>query len=268
MVEQPPSSTARELSEYLSRQFDRLNTAINGVVNATVNTSMTLGRMILNGPWNPATNDGQLFLNGASGNRIEFNGNGPAAPSFTTRSTGTRLSIVPLLSGTTVADVAIGYESNALWFSMPTANSAYSFKWYGGTTLAAGLKANGDLSTIGAINTSSPTAGIGYATGSGGSVTQATSKATTVTLNRVCGIVTTASDALAAGAVVSFTFNNSSWHSDHMLLNTIGGNDGAYNVGYASVSDGVVRVWIKNISAGSLSQAIPIIFTIIKSVSS
>jgi hypothetical protein len=196
-----------------------------------------------------------------------------------------------------------------LWSSVNVATA--SFKWFGGTTLAAQLTGEGaftcrgDITTYraaaptvgalffgntvskyiyydaskfnfvggnilsdGGVLSSSLTAGVGYSTGAGGTITQLTSKATPVTLNRLCGTITTAADALAAGAVVSFTFNNSSWHSDHMVLDTVGGTDGAYTVGFSSISDGVVRIWIKNTSTGSLSQAIPIIFTIIKSVNS
>lgn len=44
------------------------------------------------------------------------------------------------------------------------------------------------------------TGGIGYQTGSGGTVTQATSKSTAVTLNKLSGRITLNAEALAAGA--------------------------------------------------------------------
>ena len=50
--------------------------------------------------------------------------------------------------------------------------------------------------------------GIGYGTGSGGVVTQLTSKSTTVTLNKPSGQIIMNNAALAAGATVSFSVNN------------------------------------------------------------
>lgn len=53
------------------------------------------------------------------------------------------------------------------------------------------------------------TLGIGYTTGSGGTVTQATSRTTGVTLNKINGQITTTSTSLAAGASATFTVTNS-----------------------------------------------------------
>jgi hypothetical protein len=264
MVEQPPSSTTRELAEYLSRQFDRLTTAVfNGVAGAT----QTFSRLALDGVWDAASGKAQLFLNGAIGNRIEFNGNGPAAPSFTTRSTGTRLAIVPLLSGTTVADVAIGYEPNALWFGMSTVNPAHSFKWYGGTTLAAQLTSDGNLSAIGSILSSSTTGGVGYGAGSRGTVTQLTSKVTTVILNAVCGTITTSNSALTANQEVGFQLTNSTIGvNDVVIVNP--GTSTNINAGYAvrigSSFNGGTAIMIKNLTAGTLSDILVINFAVIK----
>ena len=52
-------------------------------------------------------------------------------------------------------------------------------------------------------------AGLGYGTGAGGTVTQATSKSTAVTLNKPTGQITTHNAALAADTTVSFLVNNS-----------------------------------------------------------
>ena len=61
----------------------------------------------------------------------------------------------------------------------------------------------------GALTSSSATAGLGYATGAGGAVTQATNRTTGVTLNKVCGAITTDAASLAAGAEATFTVTNS-----------------------------------------------------------
>lgn len=78
------------------------------------------------------TGAGQIYLNGATGNRIDFNGNGVAAPTFTTRSAGTKIVLYPSLNASSV-DYAFGITSNTLWTSVPTAASGI-FSWYGGTT--------------------------------------------------------------------------------------------------------------------------------------
>lgn len=64
------------------------------------------------------------------------------------------------------------------------------------------------LKVVGLVKSTSPTAGVGYDTGAGGSVTQATSRTTGVTLNKICGAVTLVS---AAGLATyqTFTVTNS-----------------------------------------------------------
>lgn len=75
------------------------------------------------------------------------------------------------------------------------------------TTPVIGVATGTSLAVTGLI-TSSGTAGIGYATGAGGAVTQITSRATGVTLSKICGAITTDSTSLAAGAEATFTVTN------------------------------------------------------------
>ena len=102
------------------------------------------------------TGGGQIYLNGATGNRIDFNINGTAAPTFTTRSVGTKIVLYPLIAGSTV-DYALGIEGSHMWSSVEQATSAYGFKWYGGTTNVMTLRGNGTLS----LNSTSATLGDG-----------------------------------------------------------------------------------------------------------
>ncbi len=113
----------------------------------------------------------------------------------------------------------------------------------------------------------SPTAGIGYATGAGGAVTQATSKSTGVTLNAVCGYVTLNNEALAAGAVVTFVMTNSAVvNSDIIVTNMIGGGTpGAYMLD-AVAGTGQITFVVRNVTAGSLSQDFSIGFAVVKGV--
>jgi hypothetical protein len=107
---------------------------------------------------------------------------------------------------------------------------------------------------------------IGYGTGSGGTVTQATSKATGVTLNKPSGRITTAATALAANSRTSFLLNNSKIAAtDIVLVTTVSGAGiSAYRCEAWGVGAGIVYIAIENITAGSLSDAININFVVIK----
>ena len=109
----------------------------------------------------------------------------------------------------------------------------------------------------------------GYITGEGGTVTQATSKSTAVTLNKKCGTVTLNNAALAADAIVSFTLTNSTIAAtDVIVLNhASAGTAGKYALN-AQAAAGSASINVTNISAGSLSEAIVIRFAVIKAVTS
>lgn len=111
--------------------------------------------------------------------------------------------------------------------------------------------------------------GVGYVTGAGGAATQATSKSTTVTLNKLCGQITTAAAALAAGAVVEFTVANSQVAATDLIrLNLASGPaaSSAYRYWVSGVAAGSFKVAIENRSAGSLSEALVLNFAVLKAV--
>ena len=105
----------------------------------------------------------------------------------------------------------------------------------------------------------------GYITGEGGTVTQATSKATAVTLNKKCGQITMNAAALAAATTVTFVLTNSTIAAtDLLVLNHVsGGTAGAYLLN-AQAAAGSASVNVRNITAASLSEAIVIGFAVIK----
>lgn len=108
-------------------------------------TGGTLSGQFVSGRANDVnTGFGQIYLNGAAGNRIDFNTSGVAAPAFTTRSAGTKIVLYPNVGASTV-DYAIGIEGSTTWFSIP-AGSGYQFKWYAATTAIATLTGLGALS--------------------------------------------------------------------------------------------------------------------------
>lgn len=110
------------------------------------------------------------------------------------------------------------------------------------------------------------TAEIGYATAAQGAVTQATSKSTGVTLNTSSGQITMNNAALAATTNVSFTLTNSMISAkDVIIFNVSGGNAtaGTYNVFTSTLAAGSATVVLRNISGGSLSEAVVLNFAII-----
>ena len=126
-----------------------------------------------------------------------------------------------------------------------------------------------DVIGNGSIKSTAPDKGVGYATGAGGTVTQATSKATAVTLSKVCGQITLNGAALAAGAVVSFTWTNTTIAAtDGLILNNqAGGTPGAYHFDYQCAAGSAV-ITVRNLTAGSLSEAIVMGFQVVKGVTS
>ena len=134
------------------------------------------------------------------------------------------------------------------------------------TTPVIGAATGTSLSTTGNIVVSS-TGKVGYATGSGGTVTQATSKATGVTLSKSTGQITLNAAALNLDTTVSFTLTNTVIEAgDILILNHIsGGTAGSYLLNAQSAA-GSASINVRNITAGSLSEAIVIAFAVIKAV--
>ena len=134
------------------------------------------------------------------------------------------------------------------------------------TTPVIGAATGTSLSTTGNIVVSS-TGKVGYATGAGGTVTQATSKATGVTLSKSTGQITLNAAALASDTTVSFTLTNTVIEAgDILIMNHIsGGTAGSYLLNAQSAA-GTASINVRNITAGSLSEAIVIAFAVIKAV--
>jgi hypothetical protein len=105
----------------------------------------------------------------------------------------------------------------------------------------------------------------GYIAGGGGTVTQATNKATGVTLNKPSGQITMNNASLAAATIVSFTFTNSTISStDLLVINHVsGGTIGSYTF-TAACGSGSATVYVRNATSGSLGEAIVLRYAVIK----
>lgn len=128
------------------------------------------------------------------------------------------------------------------------------------------IQNQGTIAATGSITSNSPTAGIGYTTGAGGTVTQATSKSTGVTLNKVSGAITMNGAALGATTNVTFTVTNSAIAAaDVVLVNhSSAGTAGSYLVQANTITAGTFNITVRNITAGALSEAIVLSFVILK----
>lgn len=107
---------------------------------------------------------------------------------------------------------------------------------------------------------------IGYTAAAQGTVTQATDKSTAVTLNKPAGRITMNGASLATATNATFTLNNSFISANDTVILTISGGQatpGSYNVFANSLGAGTVSITLRNISGGSLSEAIVINFAII-----
>lgn len=115
----------------------------------------------------------------------------------------------------------------------------------------------------------SSAAQISYRTGAGGSVTQATSKSTGVTLNKMSGKISMHNASLNNNTTVSFVLSNSLVAATDVVLPCFGatGTAGAYLLTAQVTTAGSVTISLRNVSGGSLGEAVDINFIVFKSVS-
>lgn len=136
------------------------------------------------------------------------------------------------------------------------------------SNLSLGAITPSGVASTGAVTSSSATAGNGYATGAGGTVTQATSKSTGVTLNKVCGQITMNAAALAASTSAGFTLTNSVIAATDVVVVNIASAATAdsYQATIDAVAAGSCRISLRNISAASKSEAVVLNFAVCKAV--
>jgi hypothetical protein len=130
-------------------------------------------------------------------------------------------------------------------------------------TPVIGAATGTSLAVTGAV-TSSGTAGVGYATGAGGVVTQLTSRTTGVTLNKITGAITLFS---AAGTTTATTFtvtNSTVAATDVIILNQKSGTD-LYNLMVTAVAAGSFNLTFRT-TGGTTTETPVFNFAVIKAV--
>lgn len=106
---------------------------------------------------------------------------------------------------------------------------------------------------------------IGYAAAAQGTVTQATSKSTGVTLNKSAGKITMNAASLAGGAAVTFTLTNSTISANDVVIVNVsgGGTAGAYWPYVSSMAAGSAVIGLWNSTGGALAEAVVLNYAII-----
>lgn len=125
-------------------------------------------------------------------------------------------------------------------------------------TSAVGLRSSGAAS------------GIGYATGAGAAVTQITSRATGVTINAICGAITTDATSLAAAGEATFTVTNSSVAIGDVVVVSLrsGATAGTSVPLVTAVAAGSFDITLTNLHASTADTGASVInFAVIKAVS-
>lgn len=237
-----------------------------------------------NGLFFPAADNIAVSTNGTERVRIDASGNvgiGTTSPSVKLHVRGESTSSIRNDStGTTINEYSqtINYAGNGAYLvqnlvygnglCVTAANPAVGQLYQIGTTSSTPVQfitdnterlridSSGDVLVTSAVR-------IGYGSGSGGTVTQGTSKTTGVTLNKPTGQITMHNAALANGASVNFALTNSFISAvDTLLVNATA--FGGYTVLCVNTATGAATIRVTNISGGSLSEAVTIQFAVIK----
>jgi hypothetical protein len=126
-----------------------------------------------------------------------------------------------------------------------------------GAATGTSLTASGTIVSIG-------TAGIGYGAGAGGTVTQATSRTTGVTLNKTAGAITLVSAAGSATAATFAVTNSTVAATDVIILNQKSGTD-LYDLMVTAVGTGSFNITFRTTGGTTTEQPI-FNFAVIKAV--
>lgn len=238
-----------------------VNGAVTGVTSLALTTTAThtvattgvtfVGGPILNGP--AATSGATVQYSPV----IRFSSQAwNTTPTAATKINAMDILVIPTSGGTTSARMV---------FKNTTVDGSAN------ATELMSVTTGGVFTVGGAIVSTSNSGGIGYTTGAGGTVTQITSRTTGVTINKICGAITTDTTSLAAGATAKFTVTNSSVVATDVIALSIksGTTTDQTDVNVQGVAAGSFDVVVANRHASTAETgAIIINFAIINAVTS
>ena len=134
------------------------------------------------------------------------------------------------------------------------------------TTFPAVVSVTGNvLTSAGNVLVTGGTGGVGYTAGAGGTVAQSGNKSGGVTLDKQSGAITMQATNLGAATIVSFVLTNSTIGANDLLVlqHQSGGTLGAYTLN-AACAPGSATIYVRNNTAGGLSEALVIRYAVIK----
>ena len=170
--------------------------------------------------------------------------------------TGVDLSSYSTVDEFTAACAGIGgvyTAADKIGTTMQSMNSGYAAEVTAEVTAA-----------VTAAVTSSGTAGVGYATGAGGAVTQATSRTTGVTLDKTTGAITLFSAAGTTSATTFTVTNSTVAATDVIILNQKSGTD-LYDLMVTAVAAGSFNITFRT-TGGTTTEQPVFNFAVIKGV--
>lgn len=262
------------------------NLAVGGVLksywghdgtNSSLNTAA--GNLILQ---NDTANPIIFYTNGANERmRIDSSGLvgiGTASPSVAldvrngtnptilAKTTGSGYAALHIDSSTTATQGYIFFSVNGTEVARLTGNSSNYLAFATGSSATERMRIDGSGNAL-----VTNVAGLGYGTGSGGTVTQGSGsgKATGVTLSKPTGQITMNNATLNAAAEVSFTVTNTLVAAtDTVIVNhSSAGTAGSYGVFANNITAGTFDITVTNLSGSNRGEAIVVSFSIIKGAS-
>lgn len=246
----------------LDSNFSTITTAVNGIGSGTYPLAT------------PIVSSYATF-NGSTSGTTALQANAVAG-STTVTLPASNDTLVGKATTDTLTNKTINLSSNTLVATSAQLASAVSDETGSGALVFAntptlvtpniGAATGTSLATTSTITSSG--GGIGYATGAGGTVTQATSRTTGVTLNKLCGKITLFTTTLAAVTSQSFVLTNSFIAANDMVVvqHNSGGTLGLYNIAVTPAA-GSATITIRNNSAAASASEAPVLqFVVIKAV--
>ena len=154
---------------------NRVLTSTGSSVGVNAESNLTFdGSSLIVSAGGTTSNNGQLYLNGGTSNRIEFNTNGVSDSSLFNRPNGQKIRLYPSRSTATADDFSIGIGGDGLggggtptrfWQTIDSTSSR--FQWYAAATNIATLTGSGIFSTTRGLLSENVTASGSFIGGSG-----------------------------------------------------------------------------------------------------
>jgi len=183
-----------------------------------------------------STTVGQLTLNGATSNRIDFANVGLGDPSTSSRSAGTKITLWPQIDGSGV-DYAIGLTSGVLWNSVH--DETKLFRWFANANSVATLTGTGNFTVSNQL--------LGYHTGAIGANAPNSVVATSITTTnggQLTGYFNGPIGANTANTAAFTTLSSTSGNIANFYLNsnTISAVNADGNINLIPNGNGIVNI--------------------------